>query len=73
MSDLSKIRSWKRLEIPFHASFQCQSGAAGYMMLVACLDIPYIPEKLLTYIQYCIEERIPELKGEFRIHIERVR
>ena len=72
MSELSKIPSWNRPEGSFHAHFDCFSGAAGDMMLAACLDSTDESDRLLAYIQHCIEEGMPELKGEFTIHQKRV-
>lgn len=64
--------SWERPKGPFHAHFDCFSGAAGDMMLAACLDAADESNRLLAYIQHCIEEGMPELKGEFSINQKRV-
>ena len=64
--------SWERPDGSFHAHFDCFSGAAGDMMLAACLDAADESNRLLAYIQHCIEEGMPELKGEFIIQQKRV-
>jgi uncharacterized protein (DUF111 family) len=52
----------------YHAHFDCFSGAAGDMMLSACLDAAGDDrEKLLKHITRCLEQGMPDLKGEFSI------
>jgi len=72
MTASSKSPSWERPEGSFHAHFDCFSGAAGDMMLAACLNSAGEPDRLLAYIQHCIEEGMPELKGEFSISQKQV-
>lgn len=38
VAPMSKAVEWKRPENPVHAHFDCFSGAAGDMMMAACLD-----------------------------------
>jgi uncharacterized protein (DUF111 family) len=59
---------WQRPTQTFHAHFDCFSGAAGDMMLAACLDAAgdaEQSERLLQHVTNCIEQGMPELKGEF--------
>ena len=98
MDDDSPRWCWNRPEELYHAHFDCFSGAAGDMILAACLDSvesnddssvydnddgrqsggndygPAVSKqtKLLQHITYCIEQGMPELKGEFQIHAKKV-
>ena len=69
---------WKRPKASYHAHFDCFSGAAGDMMLAACLDAAgeidddHGRDKLLQHVSRCLEEGIPELKGEFTLRAYRV-
>lgn len=63
---------WIRPEGQYHAHWDCFSGAAGDMMLSACLDASDNGTALLTHIQHCIEEGLPELKGEFSLEMKQV-
>jgi uncharacterized protein (DUF111 family) len=63
---------WIRPEESYHAHWDCFSGAAGDMMLAACLDASDNGSALLPRIQQCIEEGLPELKGEFSLEMKRV-
>ena len=63
-------RTWIRPSGDYHAHFDCFSGAAGDMMLAACLDAA--DPSLLPIVQSCLEEGLPELKGEFSVSMERV-
>ena len=56
----------------FHAHFDCFSGAAGDMMLAACLDASGDPEGLCQYVSDCLSKGIQELAGEFDITTKRV-
>jgi len=67
----------------YHAHFDCFSGAAGDMMLAACLDAADslktpstentpASEELLAQITSNIENGMPELRGEFSLSIKRV-
>lgn len=65
-------RGWQRPTTTttqtFHAHFDCFSGAAGDMMLAACLDAAgdaEQSERLLQHVTNCLEQGMPELKGEF--------
>jgi pyridinium-3,5-bisthiocarboxylic acid mononucleotide nickel chelatase len=70
-----------------HAHFDCFSGAAGDMLLAACLDAAadnnngesatnggdhHSSNQLLKHVAHCLEEGLPELKGEFQIVSQRV-
>lgn len=56
-----------------HAHFDCFSGAAGDMMLAACLDAAGSDcDRLCDHIGQCLSEGIPVLAGEFRIRLSRV-
>ena len=70
---------------PLHAHFDCFSGAAGDMMLAACLDafvglvdLTKAPKTIETHetfarhIQSLIEGGLPALKGEFQIKVQKV-
>lgn len=61
---------WSRPNGNFHAHFDCFSGAAGDMMLAACLDAA--GPSLLPYIQFCLEQGLPTLKGEFSLLTKQV-
>jgi hypothetical protein len=76
--------------MPYHAHFDCFSGAAGDMMLAACLDAadslpkaslsfasdtnPDSPasSQLLALVTSCLENGMPQLKGEFEVSCHRV-
>ena len=62
--------TWTRPSGKYHAHFDCFSGAAGDMMLAACLDAA--GPSLLPYIQFCLEQGLPELQGEFSLSTKRV-
>ena len=62
--------TWTTPSGKYHAHFDCFSGAAGDMMLAACLDAA--GPSLLPYIQFCLENGLPELKGEFSLSTKRV-
>jgi uncharacterized protein (DUF111 family) len=64
--------SWERPGTSYHAHFDCFSGAAGDMMLAACLDASGNPEQLMDYIAYCISKGMPELNGEFTMEQRQV-
>jgi uncharacterized protein (DUF111 family) len=56
-----------------HAHFDCFSGAAGDMMLAACLDVAKDDrDRLMNHVSQCISKGMPELKGEFAISCSRV-
>lgn len=63
---------WNRIEPQYHAHFDCFSGAAGDMMLAACVDASDDGLAMLNHIQHCIEEGLPELKGEFSLEMKQV-
>jgi uncharacterized protein (DUF111 family) len=65
---------WERpTRTTYHAHFDCFSGAAGDMMLAACLDAAGEDQsRLLKHITACIEQGLPELKGEFSISAKKV-
>jgi len=56
----------------FHAHFDCFSGAAGDMMLAACLDAATNPYQLLEQIKQDIRLGIPLIANEFDIQMEKV-
>lgn len=71
----------------YHAHFDCFSGAAGDMMLAACLDAAdSLPKALLAFesddtpassqllarITQDLEQGMPELKGEFELSTTKV-
>lgn len=57
-----------------HAHFDCFSGAAGDMMLAACLDAAGDNcQYFLSRAKRCIEQGIPQLKDEFDISIQTVK
>jgi uncharacterized protein (DUF111 family) len=56
-----------------HAHFDCFSGAAGDMMLAACLDVAKDDrDRLMNHVSQCICKGLPELEGEFAISCSRV-
>jgi uncharacterized protein (DUF111 family) len=56
-----------------HAHFDCFSGAAGDMMLAACLDVANEDrDRLMNHVSQCISKGMPELQGEFAISCSRV-
>eukprot|EP00978_Attheya_sp_CCMP212_P013161 scaffold32954_cov51-Attheya_sp.AAC.3 len=59
-------------EGPRHAHFDCFSGAAGDMMLAACLDAHPHPEMLLERIAECLRRGLPALANEFSVTQTRV-
>ena len=63
---------WNRPSGSYHAHWDCFSGAAGDMMLAACLDASDDGPALMTHIQRCIELGLPELRGEFYLEMKRV-
>ncbi|CAJ1959508.1 unnamed protein product [Cylindrotheca closterium] len=69
------MSSWKIPTGDYHAHFDCFSGAAGDMLLASCLDsceTEEVREQLLAHVVTCLEEGMPELKGEFGIEIKKV-
>jgi pyridinium-3,5-bisthiocarboxylic acid mononucleotide nickel chelatase len=72
---LSSVSSWQRPEVPQHAHFDCFSGAAGDMMLAACIDAagsPHEGNALLQYVVQALSLGIPALSEEFQVTGERV-
>jgi uncharacterized protein (DUF111 family) len=65
---------WERPTQEYHAHFDCFSGAAGDMMLAACLDTAgdQQQERLLRHVTHCLSRGMPELSGEFEIIARRV-
>jgi uncharacterized protein (DUF111 family) len=66
---------WERPTQEYHAHFDCFSGAAGDMMLAACLDTAggdQQQECLLRHVTHCLSRGMPELSGEFEITARRV-
>jgi len=68
---------WVPPEESYHAHFDCFSGAAGDMMLAACLNAAEELklngcQQLMQYISHSLEEGMPELKGEFTISAKQV-
>jgi pyridinium-3,5-bisthiocarboxylic acid mononucleotide nickel chelatase len=67
---------WKQLaDVPLHAHFDCFSGAAGDMMLAACLDAAGTGadgERLQAHVQNSLNRGLPQLAGEFDIVSRRV-
>jgi pyridinium-3,5-bisthiocarboxylic acid mononucleotide nickel chelatase len=67
---------WKELaDVPLHAHFDCFSGAAGDMMLAACLDAAGTGadgERLQAHVQNSLSRGLPQLAGEFDIVSRRV-
>lgn len=58
---------------PLHAHWDCFSGAAGDMMLAACLDAAgEKSDELLQIVRQGIRQGLPELADEFEIQGERV-
>jgi len=53
-----------------HAHFDCFSGAAGDMILAACLDIG--GQSLLEYVSSTLKEGLPAVRDEFSLQHERV-
>jgi uncharacterized protein (DUF111 family) len=67
--------SWERPSILLHAHFDCFSGAAGDMMLAACLDAAaksHGEDKFLQHISACLSKGIPALEGEFELTVKTV-
>ena len=67
-------RYWQRPKTPLHAHFDCFSGAAGDMMLAACIDAAGESEDLLLLddITQRLQNGLPALQGEFKILYTRV-
>ena len=55
-----------------HAHFDCFSGAAGDMILAACLDAAEDSNALLDRVQECLRKGLPDISEDFRISISRV-
>jgi pyridinium-3,5-bisthiocarboxylic acid mononucleotide nickel chelatase len=56
-----------------HAHWDCFSGAAGDMMLAACLDAAGdMAKDLLHRIESAIQQGLPEMANEFQIDYQRV-
>lgn len=55
-----------------HAHFDCFSGAAGDMMLAACLDASEDPASLATRVVNAIKQGLPELADEFHLSHEKL-
>lgn len=66
--------SWVRPVHPQHAHFDCFSGAAGDMILAACLDAAGPPQSdaLLRHVDICLRQGLPALNGEFSIQKKKV-
>ncbi|KAL7566949.1 hypothetical protein ACA910_019883 [Epithemia clementina (nom. ined.)] len=65
--------TWARPESPQHAHFDCFSGAAGDMILAACLDAAGSKsDALLRHVELCIRKGMPALNGEFSISKKKV-
>jgi uncharacterized protein (DUF111 family) len=72
-NETNSTARWSRREGKRHAHFDCFSGAAGDMMLSACLDaVGEDGPALLNHIQHCIEEGLPDLKGQFSLEMRKV-
>lgn len=71
-SQQEEIQIWERPTQSYHAHFDCFSGAAGDMMLAACLDASDQVERLTRHVTKCITLGLPELAGEFEIETNRV-
>lgn len=67
----------------FHAHFDCFSGAAGDMMLAACLDAANYDatgqqdqdkgaQEMMKRIAHCLRQGLPELADEFELECHRV-
>ncbi|GAX18536.1 uncharacterized protein FisN_10Hh264 [Fistulifera solaris] len=54
-----------------HAHFDCFSGAAGDMMLAACLDASEDAEQLVERVVRAIKSGLPELAEEFHLSYEK--
>jgi uncharacterized protein (DUF111 family) len=67
-----RFTEWSRPSESYHAHWDCFSGAAGDMMLAACLDASDNGPTLMSHIQRCIERGLPELRGEFSLEMKRV-
>lgn len=65
-SDVSAINN------TVHAHFDCFSGAAGDMMLAACLDASEDPAGLARRIADTLRRAMPPLEGEFELTFQRV-
>ena len=69
-------RRWQRPSTPLHAHWDLFSGAAGDMMLAACLDAAAARDQgadvLLQEIVQCLTLGLPELAGEFQIRYQQV-
>lgn len=72
MTSEGPLREWNRPSGLYHAHWDCFSGAAGDMMLAACLDASGNGLALLAHIHRCIERGLPELQGEFSLEMKRV-
>uniref|UniRef100_A0A7S4ER73 LarC family nickel insertion protein n=1 Tax=Pseudo-nitzschia australis TaxID=44445 RepID=A0A7S4ER73_9STRA len=60
---------------PYHAHFDCFSGAAGDMLLASCLDASgegKDTDTLKNHVTNCLSKGIPELADEFEIRTKRV-
>jgi uncharacterized protein (DUF111 family) len=71
-SQEEEIQIWERPTQSYHAHFDCFSGAAGDMMLAACLDASDQAERLTRHVTRCISLGLPELAGEFELETNRV-
>jgi hypothetical protein len=71
-SPLTDATRWIRPEKPLHAHFDCFSGAAGDMMLAACLDACGDADGLLQHLVVCLRRGLPTLADEFEISCQRV-
>jgi uncharacterized protein (DUF111 family) len=67
------VDEWETPTEPMHAHFDCFSGAAGDMMLAACLDVAKDDrDRLMNHVAQCIGKGMPELQDEFTISCKRV-
>lgn len=73
VADSSNADNWVTPKESMHAHFDCFSGAAGDMMLAACLDAAKDDrDRLMDHVSKCISKGIPELADEFSISCKRV-
>ena len=78
LSDMTtKPPSWKAVvdgtdATSLHAHFDCFSGAAGDMLLAACLDASGDPSSLLEHVCQCLKKGIPEIADEFGVTLRKV-
>lgn len=63
---------WKPRMQEYHAHFDCFSGAAGDMLLAACLDASDDTALLLQHVKFCLRKGLPEIADEFDISVSKV-